>query len=151
MYRFVKLLSKFRGSYNFDVWTQNKSSSFISLKIRQFIDNIPLVTALLMDYFNSNEYADSIITCLNLWVDLCKCIHITTTDDDDDDDYKNEMDRFESNLKLFFTVGGKSYLTKGAVAGDYETFYMHFLRCYIPKIARTTFKDHHLGVEVFTI
>ena len=150
MDRFVKLLSNFGGSYNLDVWTQNKKlSSFIGLKIRQVIDNIPLVTAFLVDNFNSNDYVDSIITGLNLWVDLCKFIHITTIDDDDD--YKNEMDSFESKLKLFFTAGGKSYLTKGAVSGDDETFYMHCLRCYIPKIARTTFKDHHLGVGVFTM
>ena len=119
------------------------------MEIRKFINKIPLVTAFLVDNFNSNEYVDSIITGLNLWVDLCKFIHITTIDDDDD--YKNKMDTFESNLKLFFTAGGKSFLTKGVVAGDDKTFYMHCLRCYIPKIARTTFKDHHLGVGVFTM
>ena len=43
------------------------------------------------------------------------------------------------------------FLTKGAVAGDDETFYMHCLRCYVPKIARTTFSDHLLGVGVFTM
>ena len=28
---------------------------------------------------------------------------------------------------------------------------MNFLRCYIPKISRGIFSDHHLGVGVFTI
>ena len=150
MDRFVKILSNFWGSYNLDAWTQNKEfSSFIGLEIRQFIDNIPLVTAFLVDKFKSNEYVDSIITGLNLWVDLCKFTHITTIDDDDD--YKNEMNTFERKLKRFFTAGGKSFLTKGAVAGDDETFNMHCLRCYITKIARTTLKDHHLGVGVFTM
>ena len=74
---------------------KKECSSFIGFEIRQFIDNTPLVTEFLVDNFNSNEYVDSIITGLNLWVDLCKFIHITKIDDDDD--YKNEMDTFESN------------------------------------------------------
>ena len=61
------------------------------------------------------------------------------------------MDTFENKLKVFFTAGGKYFLTKGAVAGDDKTFYMHCLRCYIPKIAWTKFRDHHLGVGVFTM
>ena len=150
MDRFVKLLFNFWCSYNLDVWTQNKEfSSFIGLDIRQFIKKIPLVTAFLVDNFNSNEFVDSIITGLNLWVDLCKFIHITKIDDEND--YKNEMDTFDSKIKVFFTAGGKSFLTKGAVADDDKALYMHYLRCYIPKLSRTKFKDHHLGVGVFTM
>ena len=151
MDRFVKLLSNFWGSYNLDVWKQDKEfSSFIGLEIIQFMNKIHLVTVFLVDNFKPNEYVDSKITGLNLWVDLCKFIHTTTIDDEND--YKNKMDTFKSTLKLFFTAGGKSFLTKGTVAGNDKAFYMHCLRCYVPKkIARKTFKDHHLGVGVFTI
>ena len=85
MDRFVKILSNFWGSYNLGVLKQNNGfSSFIGLEIRKFIYNIPLVMALLVNTFYSNEYVDSNITGLNLLVDLCKFIHITTIDDDDD-------------------------------------------------------------------
>ena len=87
--------------------TTKEFPSFLCLEIRRFINKIPLVTAFLVDNFNSNEYVDSIITGLNLWVDLCKFIHITTIENGNI--YKNEMDSFESKLKLFFTAGGKSF------------------------------------------
>ena len=54
------------------------------------------------------------------------------------------MDTLESKLKLLFTSGGKSF-------GDNETYYMHCLQRYIPKLSRTTFKDHQLCVRVFTM
>ena len=82
-----------------------------------------LVTAFLVDNFNWRKYVDSCITGLNLWVDLLKFIHITTINNADD--YKKQMDTFESNLNVFFNTEGKSFLTKGTVAGDDETFYMN--------------------------
>ena len=35
--------------------------------------------------------------------------------------------------------------------GDDETFYMHVLRFYLPKIARVTFDKHGLGLGIFTM
>ena len=61
------------------------------------------------------------------------------------------MDTYVKNVKLFFTAGGKSFLTKGVVKGDDETFYFHCLHFYIPKIAKETFEENHLGVGVFTM
>ena len=90
------------------------------MEIRQFINKIPLVTSFLVENFNSNYYVDSIIKGSNLWVDLCLFINITTIEDDNV--YKNEMDTFESKLKLFFTAEVEYFSTKGAVAGDDENF-----------------------------
>ena len=147
---FNEVMNYFWDSYNLDVWTQNKVfSSFIGREIRLFITNIHLITKFLEENFNSHEYLDSIITGLKLWVDLCTFIHLTTIDDDDD--YKNKMDTFESNLKIFFTAGGKSFLTKWVVVGDDKKFCFHCLRFYIPKIAKETFKENHLGAGVFTM
>ena len=50
---------------------------------------------------------------------------------------------------MFFTSGGDPFLTKMAVVGDHETFYMCCLRWYIPTIAQKTFSDTHLGVVEF--
>ena len=61
------------------------------------------------------------------------------------------MDTFENKLQLLFTVGGESFFRKGAVTDYDETFYMHCLRCYVQKIARTTFSDHLLGVGLFAM
>ena len=65
--------------------------------------------------------------------------------------YKRKLKYFESNLKVFFKLVGKSFLMKGEVIGDYETFYMRCLNCYIPEIAWITYQNNHLGVDVFTM
>ena len=109
MNRFVnKVLSKIWGDYNIDVWTQNKEfSSFIGSEIRAFNKNIPLVASFFEENFNLDDYIDSLIKGLKLWVDLCVFIHITTIEDEGI--YKNEMDTFENKLKLFFTAGGEYF------------------------------------------
>ena len=57
----------------------------------------------------------------------------------------------EDKLKVFYSAGGKSFFTKGIAEGDDETFYMHCLRCCIPKIAKITYQRHHLGVGIFNM
>ena len=61
------------------------------------------------------------------------------------------MDDFESNVRKFYSVGGKSFLTKCGSTGDDETFYMHVLRYYIIMIARKIFRKHTLGVGIYTM
>ena len=60
------------------------------------------------------------------------------------------LNTFQKKIKNYY-AGGKSFLTKGKVVGDDETFYMHCLRCYTPHIAEITYKQHHLGVGIFTM
>ena len=55
------------------------------------------------------------------------------------------------NLKLFYKVGAKSFLTGGSTIGDQETFYMNALRFYIPVINRITFDKHGVGVGIFNM
>ena len=57
---------------------------------------------------------------------------------------------------MFYTIGGRSFLTKksishnGSIEND-ETFYMHTLRFYLPRIADETLEKHNLGLGVFTM
>ena len=58
------------------------------------------------------------------------------------------------DLKHFYIIGGRSILTKKAItghAGNDETFYIHFLRFYIPRIVDDTFEKYNLGIGIFTI
>ena len=144
------VLRKFWGDYNIQVWKLNKEfSSFVGEEIVAFISNIGLVTSFMKENFASDEFLDSLITGLEVWKELVKFLNITKIKDDNE--YENEMKVFEGNLKKFYTAGGKSFLTKGKKVGDDETFYMHALRCYIPRMARQTFDDHHLGIGIFTM
>ena len=50
--------------------------------------------------------------------------------------------------EIFFSEEGESFLAKGEIEGDDETFYMHVLWCYMPTTANITYGRHHLGVVV---
>ena len=55
-------------------------------------------------------------------------------------------------LDSFYKVGGRSFMTKNkAHPGDDETFYLHVLRYYLPRIAKSTFEKHQLGLGIFTM
>ena len=86
---------------------------------------------------------------LMLWYHISPFMNITHIDNHDK--YRTEMDDFESNVRKFYSVGGKSFLTKRGSTGDDETFYMHVLRYYIIMIARKIFRKHTLGVGIYTM
>ena len=87
---------------------------------------------------------------LVLWEKISPFLVITTIDDKDD--YESKLTSFNNNLKRFYEIGGESFLTKdkGNPGGD-ETFYMHCLRFYLPKLARTTFDNDGYGLGIFTM
>ena len=61
------------------------------------------------------------------------------------------MDTYVKHVNLFFSAGGKSFLKKGVVKGHDETFDFRCLWFYIPKIAKKTFEENHIGVGGFTM
>ena len=62
------------------------------------------------------------------------------------------MAEFIGDIKLFYEVGGRTFLTKSSadIGGD-ETFYLHCLRFYMPRIAKETYEKHNLGLGTFTM
>ena len=67
-------------------------------------------------------------------------------------EYERRMAEFLGNIKLFYEVGGRTFLTKSSadIGGD-ETFYLHCLRFYMPRIAKETLEKHNLGLGIFTM
>ena len=131
-------------------WTK-KISSFVGSEVKAFIEHTSLITAFLVDNCAANEHLTNLIQGLTLWPSLNEFLKITKLQQGDKDNYLENLKKFEDELKLFYSAGGKSFLTQGTIVGDDETFYMHCLRCYIPQIARTTYDRHHLGVGIFTM
>ena len=55
-------------------------------------------------------------------------------------------------MKECYTIGGKTFLTEDVTKpGGDETFYMHCLRFYMPKLAKETLEKHKLGLGIFTM
>ena len=61
---------------------------------------------------------------------------------------QKKLDDTERNRKKQEKTGKKEETER---MGDDETFYMHVLRFYLPKIARVTFDKHGLGLGIFTM
>ena len=57
---------------------------------------------------------------------------------------------FKNEAATFFSNAHASFLSH-KVQGNEETFYIHALCMYIPKIMRETYDSHMLGVRVFTM
>ena len=148
--KFEEVLKPFWNSYNIDVWKLNAHfNSFIGSEIKAFIDNIPAIVEFLKKELSNTKQKENIVKGLEIWSKIVPFLQITKIDDQSE--YQAEMSQFEDNLKDFYEVGGKSFLTKGDKIGDDETFYMHCLRFYLPDIAKKTLKDHNLGLGVFTM
>ena len=57
---------------------------------------------------------------------------------------------FDTLVKRFYEHGMDSFISKHC-RGDKETFYLHAVRWYMPKIIRDTYTRHKLGPGIFTM
>ena len=64
---------------------------------------------------------------------------------------KKEMEKFECNVKKFYDVGSRTFISKLSNIGNDETFYLHVLRFYMPDIVRKTYERHNLGPAIFSM
>ena len=132
------------------MWRNKKNfSSFVGNEIAVFVANIGLI----QDFFQENLVETNEIKdfrkALGLWKKIFKFLSITYIDCDT---YLKKMDQFEVDLKKFYDVGSRTFLsTHGTENGMEETFYCHALRYYIPDIARITYERHSLGVGIFNM
>ena len=146
------IIGSFWGAYNVQVWKLNKGfSSFIGSEVKAFINNIPKIVSFLKNKLLTTEYLGSLIEGMEIWPSLVRFLSTTKIGIGEKDQYLDMLNTFEQNVKKIYSAGGKSFLTKGKVVGDDETFYMHCLRCYIPHIAQITYDQHHLYVGIFTM
>ena len=87
---------------------------------------------------------------LELWEKITPFLVITKIENVAE--YEQKLKEFEDNLKDFYEIGGRSFLTKNlAKVEDDETFYLHALRFYLPQIAKQTLREHNLGLGIFTM
>ena len=104
--------------------------------------------------FISTTSTQDIIEGLRTWVDIFKFLGITyIVEDDDSNTYIKQMQKFEADVKKFYDVGSRSFLSTVSSSrdGNAETFYSHSLRYYMPVIARKTYQTHQLGVGIFNM
>ena len=145
------VLKVFWKDFHLYVWQNKKNfSSFLGNEIALFVANFQLIVDFLEEKLVKTDKVQHIQKGLRLWKDIFKFLGITYLDEGID--YLKSIDQFEVDVKDFYEVGSKTFLSSpGTTDGQDETFYCHTLRYYIPEIARTTFERHSLGVGIFNM
>ena len=111
-----------------------------------------MVVLFLISTFIHSEHLLNIIVALNLWGKMFKFLSIARIDIVIDQGwYMSQLNDYIANAKAFYASGSSTFLSDGNIVGRLETFYMHTLRFYIPKIARITYDRHRLGVGIFSM
>ena len=151
MIAFSELLHSFWSDYNVMVWILNKPfQGFVGAELLMFIRNAQEIVDFLQSNFIESDTLNDLCDGLLLWQGISPFLNITTIEDADE--YKGKMETFTNNLKQFYTIGGRSFLTSNpSLVGNDETFYMHCLRFYLPKIAAHTLEIYKMGISIFTM
>ena len=98
--------------------------------------------------FAGTEQMLSIVKGLNIWHNIVPFLGITTIGKETNK-YRKLLTQFENDVKDFYEIGGKTFLMKRNIVGDDDTFYMYFLRFYLPMNAKDTFEDDNLDLGIF--
>ena len=113
-----------------------------------FIENAPSIINFLRTKFPGCQQAKKIDEVLMLWNVIIPFLNITYIDDKAS--YQTKLDKFVSDLKKFYLVGGETFLSTN-YAGDEENFHAHCVRFFLPKIAEVTLERHNMGLGIFTM
>ena len=113
-----------------------------------FIRNSEKIVSWLKSRFVRTDILNSLCNALELWAAITPFMVITTITNIDL--YKEQLKDWEKKLEDFYAAGKSTFMTKNpGNPGDDETFYLHVLRYYLPKIAQDTLDKHCLGLGIW--
>lgn len=94
------------------------------------------------------------------WKSMCKALRLLAKCYDflvkakleEGEDYKTQIKQYEENMVELYKCGSETFFkTKDGTEVMGETVYFHMLLCQVPKWARITYKQHGVGVGIFTL
>ena len=173
-YRHVKLFAAMLSSWKswdgfvVNPWVNDESQAHIKGKhTKEFVKRISEVVTLLLSLFPAGRI-QPFCNCLEAFQVMSKIISITFIDRYEDvkdilpDDINISAEstkpeianaviaRYEELAKKLYVYGHQSFMTRRSI-GDGESFYLHTMRWYIPKMMRQVYESHSLGIAVFTM
>ena len=149
--KFYNVLTKFWGEFHLLIWKCNKDFSiFKGDEIKRFVVNCPAVANILRENLEMTDEITSVCRALDLWYEIERFLKISKVGSKNKDEYPTMINQFVSHVSEFYECGANTFLTQKEI-GDSETFYLHVLRYYLPKIAHTTWEKHSVGIGVFTM
>ena len=122
-------------------------------KVKRFVLAGPAIADLLLECLEEDALVLSIVKALRLWYDIerfLKVGNIKLESKEKNLPVATLIDKFEQNITEFYLVGSTSFM-KRKLVGDSETYYLHCLRFYIPKLARQTWERHECGIGIYSM
>jgi len=123
------------------LWKLNTQFTFLKGNtVKIFVLAGPDIADLLLECLEEDAVVLSIVKVLRLWYDIerfLKIRNIKLESEEKKVPVTTLIDQSEKNIIEFYDVGSTSFMEEKRV-GDHETYYLHCLRFYIPKLARQT-------------
>ena len=163
------------GPYEIDPWIAGRSLCHLKGRhTKVFIDKIELVIQKLNNIIIQSDIRD-FIDALRTFYSMSRVLRLTridlfgpvneifnlatvglTNESSGSEIATAVMEKYVSLAKFFNSKGHVTFMNTSYNSGDEEdghgeTFYMHVLRYYAPKIMQHTFQKHGVGPGVFTM
>jgi len=140
------ILRTFLTEYLVYCWNNKlKFSSFKGNDLFTFLCHDHYIVDFLTERLIPTQEMTSICTGLQVLRRIVKFMTISRIDSTSS--YEVLLTSFKEDVKKFYENGRSSYLGKP----QDESFYVHCLCFYMPKIAELTFERHKVGLEIFTM
>ena len=138
------VLSSFWSNFHVYCWNNKlKFSKFQGNDLALFIVNINKVTRFLSEKLANTSEVTNLVGGLSCMPDLFQFMAISHIQNHET--YMSKLVIFEESLKDFYEFGRNTYLSEN------ETFYSHCFRFYMPRIARTSYERHKVGLGIFSM
>ena len=119
-------------------------SSFKGNELFKFVSNSDSVSQFLSKNVIQNDEITALLGVLGLLKPIFGVITITYIDEKSK--CINQLDHFKKNVKLMVKYGENVFLANGKV-----TFYLQYLRLYVPQLVQVNYKRHKLGLGIFSM
>ena len=113
-------------------------------ELGRFVLCLPNVTSFIKTHLELTDEVTSFIGALEVTKEIFSFMsqsYIEMTHEE----YEISLEDFKKNLEVFYNHGKKTFLQEN------ESFYMHCLRFYVPRLAEKTFRKHQLGIGIFNM
>ena len=150
----MKLFESFWPDGVLFLWKLDKDfNSLKGDKVKRFVLAGPAIVDLLLECLEEDAMVLSIVKALRLWHEIeqfLKIGNIKLESEKQNENVTTLINQFEKNIIAFYDVGRSSFM-KDKRVGDHETYYLHCLRFYIPKMARETWTTHECGIGIYSM
>ena len=151
--RFEKLLAKFLTDEEILIWKLDKPiDSYKGKELQNFTDNFPKLAkgVRLEKLIEQSPAWDALMNAIELWPKIYN--FIVKAKVEEGEDYEALVKQFEEDVKQFYEYGKVCFLRGNTgIDGAGETTYLHILRYNLATFARQLYKDHKLGIGVFSM